>query len=280
MQTPADLTIRPRDLAFGRKGGLARWWLGGDPVATAFFNALSASFPQGERFFIDSVKRYRNAVPAALREQIGDFILQELIHTREHIVFNRLAEASGYDLSRLEAFIARRLDYARQQAPLRQLAATAALEHFTAILAHALLADPRHVAGAPDEIQRLWCWHAMEEIEHKGVAYDTLLEATSGMSGLSRWMLRSHVMVFVTVLFSQFIGYGVAEMFAQDGLKGPRVWLRFAHFLFVRPGIFRRVLASYFAYYRPGFHPWHVDDRALATSIESQLMAAQAAAEA
>jgi hypothetical protein len=31
-----------------------------------------------------------------------------------------------------------------------------ALEHFTAILAHELLADPRHLAGADEDGARLW----------------------------------------------------------------------------------------------------------------------------
>ena len=56
-----------------------------------------------------------------------------------------------------------------------------ALEHFTAILAHELLADPRHLAGADRETADLWRWHACEEIEHKGVAYDTWLNATQGL---------------------------------------------------------------------------------------------------
>ncbi len=59
-----------------------------------------------------------------------------------------------------------------------------ALEHFTAILAHQLLADPRHLEGAEKETADLWRWHAVEEIEHKGVAYDTWLHATRRLAAL------------------------------------------------------------------------------------------------
>ena len=82
--TPADLTITPRDLKVDRNTRNARWWHGGDPIATAYFNALSAAFPQGETFFIESVRRYRDQVDEPLREQIAAFVQQEAMHTREH----------------------------------------------------------------------------------------------------------------------------------------------------------------------------------------------------
>src|SRR5689334_6402093 len=93
--TPADLTITPRDLRLDRHASNARWWHGGDPVATAYFNALSASFPQGETFFIDAVRRFRDRADGKLQEQIDAFIQQEAAHTREHVAFNRLIKAAG-----------------------------------------------------------------------------------------------------------------------------------------------------------------------------------------
>ena len=57
--------------------------------------------------------------------------------------------------------------------PLARLAATVALEHLTAILAAALL-DGRSgsLAGADPRVAELWRWHAVEETEHKSVAFD------------------------------------------------------------------------------------------------------------
>ncbi|MFN4136012.1 MAG: hypothetical protein ACK4G2_10205, partial [Novosphingobium sp.] len=43
--TPADLAITIRDRRFGRNEPAGRWWLNNDPVATAWHNALSATFP-------------------------------------------------------------------------------------------------------------------------------------------------------------------------------------------------------------------------------------------
>jgi len=268
-QTPADLVIRPRDLAFGRNMTHSRWWMGGDPVATAYLNTLSASFPQGERFFIDSVRAFRNTASPELQTQIAAFASQESIHAREHVLFNRQAANAGYDLSKIEAFVKRELDFARTREPIEQLAITIALEHFTAIFAHSALTDPRLLEGASPETQRLWRWHAMEEIEHKAVAFDTYLAATKSWSPFRRWTTRTSVMFVSTFLFFAEIFVGVREHFRQDSINTPRTWLRLLHYLFVKPGGLRQVMGDYFAFYRPGFHPWQRDDRALIAGLET-----------
>src|ERR1700712_3355260 len=104
-KTPADLTITPRDRRFGRDAGQARWWLAGDPVGTAFHNALSVTFPKGEAFFIESVKAFRDGVPARLDAEIRAFTMQEVMHSREHVAFNRRVIDAGYDISGLERVV-------------------------------------------------------------------------------------------------------------------------------------------------------------------------------
>src|SRR5439155_5713895 len=108
------------------------------------------------------------------------------------------AEHAGYDLSKLEAQVEKRLAITRSKAPVVNLAATMALEHFTAILAHQLLANPKHLEGADPEAAELWRWHACEEIEHKGVAYDTWLYATRNWPRFKRWKVKAKVMLLVT----------------------------------------------------------------------------------
>src|SRR6202453_4396920 len=95
-RTPADLVIHPRNVTFSHGDKATRWWNGGDPVATAFYNTLSATFPMGEAFFIKSVRHYRNAMPPQLKSQIDAFIRQEAAHSREHASFNNLAKDAGY----------------------------------------------------------------------------------------------------------------------------------------------------------------------------------------
>jgi len=269
--TPADLTITPRDLKVDRNTRNARWWHGGDPVATAYFNALSAAFPQGETFFIESVRRYRDSVHEPLRQQIAAFVQQEAMHTREHVVFNKLLRTAGYDLTAMDAETRRRVDEARNRPHLVQLALTVALEHFTAIMAHSLLTEREPLPGAPEEVVRLWQWHAIEEIEHKAVAYDTYLAVAQHMSGLRRWALRCHVMALVSVQFWYSNFQRMADFFRQDGMNTPRTWWRVAKYLLVKPGMMRRIFWDYLRFFGPGFHPWHRDDRKLIARIETQL---------
>ena len=269
--TPADLTITPRDLKVDRNTRNARWWHGGDPVATAYFNALSAAFPQGETFFIESVRRYRDSVHEPLRQQIAAFVQQEAMHTREHVVFNKLLRTAGYDLTAIDAEVRRRVDEARGRPHVVQLALTVALEHFTAIMAYSLLTEREPLPGAPEEIVRLWQWHAIEEIEHKAVAYDTFLAVTQNMSGLKRWLLRCHVMGLVSVQFWYSNFQRMADFFRQDGINTPRTWWRVAKYLLVKPGMMRRIFWDYLRFFGPGFHPWHRDDRKLIARIETQL---------
>jgi predicted metal-dependent hydrolase len=272
-RTPADLTIQPRDMSFGRETPNGRWWLGGDPVGTAFYNALSATFPLGERFFMDSVRHYRNAAPVGLKTQIAAFLAQEAMHTREHIFFNKQIADHGFDIAAMEARTKARLEFARTRPPLQQLGATIALEHFTAILAHALLADPRHLEGASDEAKAMWRWHAIEEVEHKAVAFDTYMMAAAPLSPPRRWALRVMTMVVATQLLFAVVGSNIADIFTSDGINTGKTWRKLFHFMLVRPGMLRQVLAAYFAYFLPGFHPWRHNNLALVRAVEQSLTA-------
>jgi predicted metal-dependent hydrolase len=274
MQTPDDLSITPRDRRFSRSG-TGRHWVGGDPVATAFFNALSITFPRGEAYFIESVRAFRDGASPRLAAEIAAFTKQEVVHSREHLAFNRQMTEQGYDVTLLDADVARLLDLARARQPIVSLAATMALEHFTAILAHQLLRDPRHLEGADAQAAGLWRWHAIEEIEHKGVAYDTWLHATSGWSRFRRWRLKSLMMLIVTRHFLHHRARGMIELLRQDGITGMRAWRGLLAYAFVRPGIVRSILGAWSAYFLPGFHPWNEDDRHLIARHESDYAAAR-----
>lgn len=263
IHTPRDLRIEKRDLKFGREVAPPRWWHGGDVGRTAFFNALSSTFPVGEKFFMTSVRYYRDGTAEPLRSQIEDFLYQEAMHSREHVVFNRQAEDAGYDISPLEERARRTISWVKRRSPLQQLAATCALEHFTATLAHDALADSRHLDGATDEAKRLWQWHAMEEIEHKAVAFDTYLHATRDMTAFRRWLKRSLVMCVTTVRFHYVIFRNTADLLRQDGRNDVATWWKLLSYLYGRPGTLRLLLLGVFTYMRPGFHPWQIDDRPL-----------------
>ena len=273
--TPADLQIKPRDLHIDREAATPRWWLNDDPFGTAVMNALSLTFPDGERFFIQSVKRFAKDAPPRLAADIRAFTVQEGAHTREHMAFNAITERAGYQTAEIEAYVTDRLAIARARPAIAQLAATMALEHFTAAFAHRLLADPDLLKGSPPDLARLWRWHSIEEIEHKGVAYDVFLHATRQMSPLKRWRLRRWAMLLTTLLFTRTVQETSLMLLKQDGIVGWRAKLGLMRWLWLKPGLYRRMIADYFAFYLPDFHPWQVDDRDLIAEAEAGL--AQAA---
>jgi predicted metal-dependent hydrolase len=268
-KSPADLELHVRDRRFGRDARQARWWLNGDPFATAWFNALSATFPRGETLFVDAVKAFREGAPPVLAGEIRAFIKQEVNHTREHLAFNRAAESAGYDLSRIDARVERLLADVYARPKHAWLAVTMALEHFTAMFAHEFLAHPAHFLGSDIEQADLWRWHAAEEIEHKGVAYDTWLHATQNWSRWKRWKVKSLLMLVITKRFIKHRFEDAMELLAQDGITGWRARRGLIWYLIGKPGILRRVAPAWCSYFLPGFHPWNHDDRALIQRYDS-----------
>ena len=270
---PEAVSITVRDLRFARGNTPQRWWLGGDPVATAWFNALSGCFPRGEASFIEAVKAHRDGAPPRLAEEIRAFVLQEVNHSREHVAFNRIASDAGYDMAKIDRHVAELLEQLEGRPVIFDLAATMALEHYTAMMAHEFLTRPEHFAGADPEIEALWRWHAIEEIEHKAVAYDTWLHATRGWSRFGRWRLKSAMMLVVTRHFIAHRIRDTLDLLEQDGLAGGRIKRRLIGYLFWKPGVLRRIFPAWLSYFMPGFHPWNVEDRALITRVDAELAA-------
>lgn len=273
LPTPTDLSITPRDRRFERGRLYNRLWHGGSAEATAVYNALSTTFPKGEAFFVESVRKFRDGAPPKLAEEIKGFTTQEAIHSREHDAFNRRAADAGYDLSRLEARVEGRLAITRDRPPIVNVAATMALEHFTAIIAHELLANPTHLEGADSDTADLWRWHACEEIEHKGVAYDTWLYATAHWTRWKRWKVKAKVMLYVTRNFLVDRTQGAVDLMRQDGVTGLDAWARLLWYLWAKPGMFRKIAGAWLKFFLPGFHPWNEDDRHLLRTYDSSAKA-------
>jgi predicted metal-dependent hydrolase len=263
-------SIVVRDRRFDRDRPLPRWWCNGDPVATAWMNSLSASFPRGEALFIEAVKAFRDGAPPELEREIRAFIKQEVNHSREHLALNRAASEAGYDTTGVDARIAANTNQAHARPPIVQLAVTIALEHFTAMFAHLFLTNPRAFFDADVPQAEIWRWHAIEEIEHKGVAYDTFLHATRDWPRFRRWKLKAMIMLLITKRFVHHRSRDALDFMAQDGITGWRAMAKVVWYLFGKPGALRRLFPAWVAYFLPGFHPWNQDDRALIARHESE----------
>lgn len=265
--------IRPQRMGFEfRPEAVPRYWCNNDPVLTHFLNALSMSFPDGEQFFVDSVRHFRHLVTDETRQKdISGFIGQEAMHSLEHKSFNDMLAAQGYaELTGKATGVARYLcDEGRKRlSPRAQLAVTAGLEHITAILANTILKQPELLEQMDPSVRILWLWHAVEEIEHKAVAFDLYKDIDPGY--------RKRVRSFLTgslglLLFSSAYTW---RLLKQDGmqrhpLKLARGGLRLGRLLV-------SVVPDYLDYLRPGFHPWDDDNRALIARYKEQVEAAVA----
>jgi hypothetical protein len=267
------MEIVRRDVDFALDpASVPRDWAHQDGFETTFLNALSLLFPEGERFFVDSVKRYKDRItdPELARAIIG-FIGQEAMHGKEHRAFNELMVAHGYEVAPLvEARLRRFLRLVRKTLPpLSQLAVTCALEHFTAMLAEQLLQDDHVRESIHPEVAPLWLWHALEESEHKAVAFDVYRAVGGG------YVRRVAIMLLTTAIFFAVQAFVHARLMAtRKILWRPWTWVRGATRMWIYPGFFTRLLPAYLAYFRPGFHPNHRDTRALLARWEAAMFGA------
>ena len=266
--TPADVAIQPRNRQHDLADALKRDWMGNDVFATAWFNAMSITFPLGEQFFINSVRHYRDRITdPKLKEEMQQFFSQEAVHLREHKRYNQLlCEQRGYDLEKLEGPLRRRMAWVKKNVPAReQLAGTAAVEHLTAVLAEKALGDHGLFTDADPAMVALWQWHAVEEMEHKAVAFD-VYRAIGGSEKMRRAAMRRS-----TLLLTWDILHGVRHILKCDGkLWSPKVWFSGLRFLLGKQGLLRGTWAPYKAFFREDFHPWQDDTSELIAQWQLQ----------
>ncbi len=266
-RTPHNIAIAPRNMHFDMHV-LSTDWHGGDPFRTAFFNALSIMFPIGEQHFIDSVKYYRNRITdPLLAQQVRGFTAQEAIHRREHQNYNEtLCASRGLPLDKLERPIRRRQTWAlKHLKPIVHLASTVAYEHWTAMLADSLLRKPQDLEGAHPDLAALWRWHAIEESEHKAVAFD-VYQAVGGSLRLRRW-----IMLIVTIQFLSDTFRHMRLMLKDHQGSRVALWAGGMKFLFGKDGVYRGLGRAYLDYFRAGFHPWDHDNSALVADVTRDL---------
>lgn len=262
-RSPEDVTIQPRDIRFNVEPARSGYWMDGDPVATAIMNTLSLTFPDGERLFIDAVRAYKDQLDGKLAQDVKDFIAQEAIHSREHHLLNKVIDRSKYPVERIEETIRGRIAYSREGGPMRMLIATICLEHFTAMLADMRALHTDMFSKTDPEIERMWRWHAMEETEHKAVTYDVFMEVTKGWSPVKRYFRRCMAMALISYFFTRNVANYSTWMLEADGYTPEEAEKAVKAFLWRKPGFFARGWKIWISWFKPGFHPWDHDNRAL-----------------
>jgi predicted metal-dependent hydrolase len=244
-----------------------------DLISSHLTAALSSVFPDGEDYFVRSVRHYRDQITdPALKRQVSGFIGQESVHGREHRVFNdRLAEL-GYPTKKYERITMFGLKVRERLLPAKSnLAATAALEHFTATLAELVLRNDevRRLFGH-DAVRDLFVWHALEESEHKAVAFD-VYKAVGGGERLRVWTMNFFRFGFV-------LGMSVAVLVSMLGDRATyrrgnlrRSWRRFK----ASPVMRKEVWDQLRDYNRHDFHPDDSDTNALVEQWRTELFGEQ-----
>ncbi|MEJ2898313.1 metal-dependent hydrolase [Acinetobacter sp. NS-4] len=279
----ASFPVRRMNFDFGN---VPEYWMDGSAGLTHFMTALSALFPAGEKFFIDSVRAVRNH-PAikdnqALQKEISAFIGQEAMHTQEHVGFNASAQKYGHDVATLDAktdtvIQAARKVFAKVAKPcgitqeMVDLTATTALEHFTATIASELLRN-QHIQDLMTDktMATLWAWHAIEENEHKAVAYD-VFEGVFG-HGIKAYALRTGSLTLAMVILFITQSYFLARLLNEDkqfNLESLKDIYSYAYS--PSKGIITGMGKEMLAYFRPGFHPNDLDTVSLLATWKDKL---------
>ncbi len=251
--------IRRMDFDFG--ADIPRWWFGGDRELTRSVDAMHMLFPEGERFFVRSVKHYLRDIEddPELKARVKGFIGQEVMHGREHEAAFALLDRDGVEYqSFIDGVIKPTFErFADRLPPIYQLAGTCALEHLTATLGESTFSDPLLERAHPT-MRELMEWHAVEELEHKSVAFDVFRHVGG------RYHHRIIGMTIAYALFMRLWRLGTRHLLERDGgysaadMKALRQRVREAD-AEVMP-LFRRAFVSYL---RPGFHPEQRDTSGL-----------------
>lgn len=271
-------TVKTRPVRLPFDASIPKRWLADSATATHLSNGVNLLFPFGERFFVRSVRHYLEQLHAQgeneLVAQIRGFFGQEGRHAREHERFFEILRSQGYEL---DDFLARfeesftRLEH--MFPPVFRLAATAAGEHFTALMAANAFRDRAFFEHAHPIMRDLMLWHAAEEIEHKAVAFDVLTRVVPNPA--ARYAVRTFSMAVASAFLVYWWIEGTRTLAKQDGIT----WKEFredgerVQALRRKLGIGERHIArdvflrGIVSYLRPGFHPWDEDDSALAEAF-------------
>jgi uncharacterized protein len=261
----SSFPVRRMDYQFHH---MTKYWCKNDPVYTHFFTALSTLFPEGEAFFVRSVRHFRKHIDnPVLDKDIGAFIGQEAMHSKEHHAFHQSAQQYGLDVESLEKITGITLKTIEQLFPKKwNLLLTVGIEHYTAVLVRYMMSDVNKMIG-DETIRNLWLWHSIEETEHKAVAFDLYQElyGTKLDAYIPRVTLFTMSLVLVTVLthISQ-----ISLLYRDKQLLNLKSWRSFLKFGVKSYAIF---LPQFLEFYRFDFHPNDTDESNLVNLTKAKL---------
>ncbi|MGH3635423.1 metal-dependent hydrolase [Mycobacterium sp.] len=261
---------------FGEDRTFGKYFVDDDIVFSHYVAGLSGSFPPGEEAFIRSVRRFADSITdPVLKKRVAGFIGQESMHGQEHRRLNEKLVAMGYPIGwwDSETLKEKRIRFEKWLGGRRHLALTAAAEHYTAVLAERILSSPEIQAIPGDaEVWNLLNWHALEELEHKSVAFDVY----RAVGGPER--TRITVMAVLIAAMIPLTAILVMIALARDPIarRHPLRLVREAYALYRGP-FFKGLIGELATYLRPGFHPDDIDTTALLDQWREELFGSEGA---
>lgn len=234
---------------------LDRWIVPNDPIFSHLLAVLSAVFPPGEDFFVASVRMNKDAIgdDEHLKAQVKAFIGQEAMHSREHMRINSVLDELGHRTARAEKNLRILCNNLLKLRPKTlPLAMTAAAEHLTGLFAEAALGSEmtRQTLFSQPDIESLITWHALEELEHKNVAFDVLAKTDSG------YVIRIGGYVLTLAFLAGFVVIELGRNLWEDREHIGREELATFRHNFPRQTLLSRwSVTQALKYLRPGFHP-------------------------
>ncbi|MFX0576386.1 metal-dependent hydrolase [Nocardia nepalensis] len=271
--TPGYPKARRIAFRFGEPEPMSKYFAHGDMVFSHFIAGLSAGFPPGEESFIRSVRKFADQITdPGLKKRVAGFIGQEATHGQEHRRLNEKLVDMGYRIEWVDAptAIERQMRIEARLPDKLHLAATAAAEHYTTVLAGRVLTTPEIQALAgDDEVRNLLNWHAFEEVEHKSVAFD-VYRSVGGTEAM-RILTMATLLALTVPLTAVTMGLSLGR--DPHARQHPLTLAREAYTLFRGP-IFKGIGRELAVYLRPGFHPDDIDTRELLQRWQKELFGA------
>lgn len=266
----SKLPIEKRHVKFSLDDIEDKYYYAGNPQISAFFVGLSISFPPGEAEFIKSVKLFDDRITdERLRSEVKNFAHQEAHHSLQHKLLNKRFCELGYQTDVVDKLMDKKLSHREKKwSPARRLARTVAAEHVTATWANWSLQCEERMALFPKSLRHLLQWHAIEEIEHKSVAFDVYQHCV-GNRTLLNWEYR----FFMYYEFPLSLTLMTRGLLKQQGYKATKEdRAMFKDFFFNKnDGMMRSLMPQFRAFTKPGFHPWGLDDSELVGEWKSEL---------
>lgn len=232
-----------------------RFWFAGDPFRTRMFDALSLTFPDGERYFIECVRLFRDKITDPdLQQRVSDFIRQEAQHGIAHDKMNQVMREQGMPVDKFIIVMKKMFKFElSKRSPQYNIAMTAAAEHLTALMAETFYSRKETLADAHPYVRALFAWHAIEEMEHRDVAFDVMKQVGNVPESTRKFALG-----FTTVLMLNFTVYRANIMLKHDGfsrLERIKMTAKGLPWFIGKNGMLTAMKSQYLDWFKKDFHP-------------------------